>query len=333
MNIPKMMLANVINKTSDKADVMKIQSITVPSLSAGQLLIKTVASSVNPIDTKIRMGLAMVPNSLPATLHTDFSGTVVAIGEGVHGFEIDDNVYGCCGLWGGGSGALAQYQTADARLIAHAPKSIALADSAVLPLVAITAYECLIERLKLNKGDSVLIQSASGGVGHIATQLAVAFDMNVYGISTSDEKCALIERYGATSFNRKTGDQFEWANSFGGFENIFNTVGGASIDDAFAMNRPYGSTIGIAGRSDHNLGTMHIKNLTLIFELMITTIMQEDRRVNAGVILKKIAELVDAGKIKPLISPNRFTLETAGQAQDFLMSGKHNGQKVVIDIA
>ena len=332
MTLPKTMRANLIESPSEESSIMQVREVVMPTLKAGQLLIKTVASSVNPIDTKIRMGLAMVPKDMPAILHTDFSGTVVAVGDGVNGFDIGDSVYGCCGVWGGGSGALAEYQTVDARLIAHAPKTIALADCAVLPLVSITAYECIVDRLKLGKGDTLLIQSASGGVGHIATQLAVAYGINVFGVSTSDEKCALINKYGATAFNRKTGNQVEWANSFGGFENILNTVGGASLDDAFTMNRPYGTTIGIAGRSDHNLGTMHMKNLTLIFELMITTIVEEERRAHAGVILKKVSALVDEGKIKPLIADKRFTLDTAGQAQDYLMSGAHGGKKVVVDI-
>ncbi len=110
----KMMQATVAVSAGD-INVFKKIEVEKPTPKAGQLLIKSVATSLNPIDTKIRMGLAFQPDSYPAILHTDFSGVVEGIGDNVVGFEIGDSVYGVCGYWGGGSGALAQFQTVDAR--------------------------------------------------------------------------------------------------------------------------------------------------------------------------------------------------------------------------
>ena len=330
--IDKTMHATITKKAHEDFVAMETVQMPIPRPKAGQVLVRSVATSVNPIDIKMQQGLAFPAKEYPAILHTDFAGIVEEIGEGVQDFKKGDAVYGCCGIWGDGSGALAQYQTVDARLMAHAPQSIPLEHSASLPLVAITAFETLCERLTIEKNAKLLIQSATGGVGHIATQLAVAMGIDTYGITTSDEKCEQIKQNGATAFNRKTGDQLEWAKQRGGFDYIFNTVGGKSLNDAFAMNTEYGTTIGIAGRSSHDLTTVHAKNLTLIFELMITTIKTPERRSNAGAILSKIATLVDEGHITPSIAEHTFTLDTVKEAYTYMLQGKHQGKKVLIHI-
>ena len=146
----------------------------IPKVDAGQVLVKVAATSVNTVDTMIRqLGQEQLPLSpdLPAILGMDFAGTIQAVGDGVSGFEVGDEIYGCAGGLMALQGALAEYMRADARLIAHKPKSLSMKQAAALPLVGITAYEGLT-RAGVSPDQNVLIQGGAGGVGHLAVQMA-----------------------------------------------------------------------------------------------------------------------------------------------------------------
>ena len=319
-----------INECGDSS-VFHAVDKDMPKPNKNQVLVKTVATSVNPIDT-IERGMLADALTFPAVLHTDFAGVIEALGDGVTGFAVGDAVYGCCGHWGGGSGALAEYQTVDAGTIAHAPKNIPLNECASLPLVAITAWEILNEKMDCKAHQKILVQSATGGVGYIVSQIAQAYGLDVYGITTSDDKVAQLTDMGVTACNRKTQDQFEWVAQQGGFDVVINTVGGGSINQAFELVNPYGTVISIAGRSEHNLSMMHNKNLTLTFEFMITTVKDAKRRPNIHKILTEIARLVDGGKLAVNIAPEQFTLDTVGDAHDYMKSGGHGGKKILINV-
>ncbi|WP_245559674.1 alcohol dehydrogenase catalytic domain-containing protein [Amorphus coralli] len=132
-----------------------------PQVQAGHVVVGIAATSVNTIDTMIRsMGkdLPLAPD-LPAVLGMDFAGTVTAVGDGVTGFAIGDEVYGCAGGLADLQGALADSIVADARLIAHKPKSLTMREAAALPLVGITAFEGLT-RAGVTTDKKVLIQGA-----------------------------------------------------------------------------------------------------------------------------------------------------------------------------
>ena len=118
--------------------------IAKPEAEPGHVIVRIAATSVNTVDTMIRrMGQEELPLSpdLPAVLGMDFAGTVEAVGDGVSEFAVGDEVYGCAGGLGALQGALAEFMDADAKLIAHKPKSLSMREAAALPLVAITAYE------------------------------------------------------------------------------------------------------------------------------------------------------------------------------------------------
>jgi NADPH2:quinone reductase len=132
----------------------------------------------------------------------DFAGTVEAVGEGVTAFAVGDEVYGCAGGRCDLQGTLAEYISADVRLIAHKPKNLSMREAAALPLVGITAYEGL-QRAGITAGQKVLIHGGSGGVGHVAVQLAQHFGADVYSTG-GDKKLALIEKPCAKSINYKT---------------------------------------------------------------------------------------------------------------------------------
>ena len=191
------MKAQVIRSFGDTS-VFQLEEIPVPTILPGHVLIQVKATSVNPIDTKVRSGaVPAVSPAFPAVLHGDVAGIVSEVGEGVTEFKLGDEVYGCAGGFKDTGGALAQYMLADARLIAHKPKNISMEEAAAIPLVAITAWEALFDRAKIKAGDEILIHGATGGVGHVAIQLAKWAGAKVYTTASTPEKLQIARDLGA----------------------------------------------------------------------------------------------------------------------------------------
>ncbi|MEF9948248.1 MAG: alcohol dehydrogenase catalytic domain-containing protein, partial [Comamonas sp.] len=149
--------------------------IDKPSAGPGEVLVRIKASGVNPIDYKIRTGQApYAMPALPAVLGTDMAGVVEAVGEGVTEFKAGDEVFGLTGGVRGLQGSLAEFAVVDAKLLAPKPKNLSMREAAALPLVALTAWEGLVDRAKVQAGQKVLVQGGAGGVGHLVVQLALA---------------------------------------------------------------------------------------------------------------------------------------------------------------
>ena len=195
----------ILNNYGDNSQ-FETSEIDKPSVKNGHVLVKIVASSVNTVDIMIRnMGNDLKPISpeSPALLGMDFAGIVEEVGDDVTAFKVGDEVYGCAGGLGDLPGAWAEYMVADAQLIAHKPKTLSMREAASLPLVGITAYEGLV-RAGVTSGQKALVHGGSGGVGHVALQLAKYFGADVYSTGGGDDQLALIEKLGATSINYKT---------------------------------------------------------------------------------------------------------------------------------
>ena len=143
----------------------RLASIARPLPQRGQVLVRIMASGVNPLDLKIHGGAAEhARHPLPAILGIDMAGVVVAVGSGVDGFAADDEVFGMTGGVGGVQGALAQFAVVDPALLAHRPKSLTAREAAALPLVFITAWEGLVDRARVAPGKTVLIHGGAGGI-------------------------------------------------------------------------------------------------------------------------------------------------------------------------
>ncbi|MEO0887152.1 MAG: zinc-dependent alcohol dehydrogenase family protein [Cyanobacteria bacterium J06648_10] len=308
--------------------------IDIPQVKAGHVLVKIAASSVNTVDTMIRkMGkeLPLSPDA-PAILGMDFAGTIEAIGEAVSTYSIGDEVYGCAGGLADLPGTLADYIVADANLIAHKPKNLSMREAAALPLVAITAYEGLT-RAGIQKGQKVLVHGGSGGVGHVAVQLAKHFGADVYSTGGGDKQLALIEQLGATGINYKTEsvEQYVSKHTGGtGFDLIFDSVGGANMLKSFeaaALNGQVASTVSLC---ELDLTLAHFKGLSLHVVFMLIPMLHNFRREQHAKILRSIAQIVEAGGLKPVLDEEQYSLEQAGQAHARLESGQAMG-KVVIE--
>ena len=308
----------------------------VPKAGAGEVLVKVAATSVNTVDTMIRqLGQEQLPLSpdLPAILGMDFAGTIEAIGEGVTGFEIGDEIYGCAGGLMALQGALAEYMPADARLIAHKPKSLSMKQAAALPLVGITAYEGLT-RAGVAAGQKVLVQGGAGGVGHVAVQLAKHFGADVYATGAGGAQTPSIEGYGATAISFIDEPVSEYVEKYtggAGFDLVFDSVGGANMINSFEATKLNGHVATPVALVELDLSPAHFKGLSLHVVFMLIPMMHDVGRETHGAVLTELAQIVDEGGLAPLIDASDFTLDQAGEAHAKLESGTAVG-KVVISI-
>ena len=312
----------------------ELADIAKPEPGAGHVLIKIAATSVNTVDTMIRnMGkeLPLSPET-PAVLGMDFAGTVEAVGEGVTAIAKGDEVYGCAGGLAELPGALAELIVADARL-AKKPDNLSMKEAAALPLVAITAYEGLI-RAGIAKGQKVLVHGGSGGVGHVAVQLANHFSAEVYSTGGGDNQLQLIKSLGATAINYKTEkiEDYVAAHTQGaGFDMVFDSVGEENMTKSFEATRLNGQVVSTVAFCELDLTLAHFKSLSLHVVFMLIPMLYDINRQAHGDILSASARIVEAGNLKPILDDNNFLLEEAGKAHARLESGQAMG-KVVIEV-
>lgn len=318
------------------SEVFVAAEIPKPEVKAGHVVVKVAATSVNTVDTMIRqMGedIAPLAPALPGVLGMDFAGTVESVGEGVTGFAIGDEVYGCAGGLADLQGALAEYMLADSKLIAHKPKTISMREAAAMPLVGITAYEGLV-RAQVSQGQKVLVHGGAGGVGHLALQIAKYFGADVYATGSGGEQSELIEKLGATAINYQTenvSDYVEKYTSGAGFDVVYDSIGAANLLNSFeaaALNGQVATTVSMA---EIDLTGAHFKGLSLHVVFMLIPMLHDHKREQHGEILAKLADIVDAGKLIPVVDKQHFELEQVGQAHDHLTHGKTLG-KVVISV-
>lgn len=318
------------NSSFDKTDIER------PKTRAGHVLVRISASSVNTVDTMIRTMGADLPLSpkTPALLGMDFAGTIEEIGEGVEGFKVGDEVYGCAGGLADLPGTLTEYIAADADLIARKPKNLSMREAAAIPLVGITAYEGL-DRAGISRGQRVLVHGGSGGVGHIALQLAKHYGADVYSTGGGDAQLELIQQLGATPINYKSETVEEYVQSHtngDGFDLVFDSVGGANLSASFeaaALNAHIATTVSMC---EMDLTPMHFKGLSLHVVFMLIPMLHNHKRATHGEILGDLASIIESGSVQPILDDTHFTLEQASEAHARLQSGKAMG-KVVIDHA
>ncbi|WP_441642437.1 zinc-dependent alcohol dehydrogenase family protein [Cupriavidus sp. 2KB_3] len=316
------------------ADFNKAQ-LPKPVAGVGEVLVRIVASGVNPLDTKIRVGnAAHARHPFPAVLGIDMAGVVEAVGPGVTLFAPGDEVYGMTGGVGGLQGSLAQYASVDARLLAHKPRRLAMREAAALPLVFITAWEGLVDRANVQAGHKVLVHGGAGGVGHVAVQIAKALGADVYATGSAGQK-DVIEGFGATYIDYAAMPVEGYVNAYTngeGFDVVYDTVGGAVLDNSFAAARTYGGhVVSCLGWGTHKLAPLSFRAATYSGVFTLLPMLSGRKRETHGAILREATVLVDAGKLSVMVDPHAFDMDSAIEAHRLVESGGANG-KVVVDI-
>ncbi|MES2263735.1 MAG: zinc-dependent alcohol dehydrogenase family protein [Pseudomonadota bacterium] len=328
----KTMQAVVLNAYNTPLAVTTLER---PVAGRGQVLVRIAASGVNPLDVKIAAGgAAHAQTRLPAVLGVDMAGIVEAVGEDVDGFLPGDAVYGMTGGIGGVQGSLAQFAAVDARLLAHKPNNLSMREAAALPLIFITAWEGIVDRARTGAGMKVLVHGGAGGVGHIAVQLALALGAEVHATGEASQR-ATIEGFGATfiDYRASTVDDYVARLTKGeGYDVVYDTVGGATLDASFRAARLYGGhVVSCLGWGTHALAPLSFRAATYSGVFTMLPLLSGHGRDKHGAILREAATLVEAGKIRVLMDEARYTLDTVGAAHQALSTGSARG-KVVVEI-
>jgi NADPH:quinone reductase len=312
----------------------RVARVPRPPAGPGQVLVQIKASAVNPLDLKIRAGEAdHAKHRLPAILGIDLAGIVMAVGDGVAGFRPGDQVYGMAGGVGGVQGSLADYAAADADLLALKPANLSMREAASLPLVFTTAWEGLVDRARVRKGQRVLVQGGAGGVGRMAVQLARAFGAQVFATGSASSAPA-IRQLGATPINyRKVSvDAYVAAHTAGrGFDVVFDTAGGASLDASFRAVARFGHVVSALGWGQHSLAPLSFRAASYSGIFTLLPLLSGDGRAHHGEIMREATRLVEAGQVIPLVDERRFDLVAIEEAHAWVAGGDAVG-KVVVDL-
>lgn len=311
-----------------------LTSLGRPLPAPGQVLVRIKASGVNPLDLKIRSGKAPhAKHPYPAILGMDLAGTVESVGAGVVNFKPGDEVYGLTGGVGGIQGSLAGFAAVDADLLAPKPANLTMREAAALPLTFITAWEGLVDQAGVQERQKVLIQGA-GGVGHMAIQIAQAFGAEVFAVDSAAKR-TLIQQTGATAIDRHetTVQAYVDDHTTGrGFDIVFDTAGGAALDASFNAVRRSGHVVSCLGWGTHSLAPLSFREAKYSGVFTLLPMLTGEGRAHHGDILRRATELVEAGRIAPLVDPRRFTLHSVADAHREVEQGTAAG-KVVVAIA
>ena len=311
-------------------EVFRLQEVPRPAPGPGQVLLRVRASSVNPIDTKIRRGALAHLAPDPMILGCDAAGEVVATGLGSP-WKSGDRLMTCGAGVKGHSGGLAEYMIAEADLCAPCPAGLPWEACASLPLVGLTAEEGLT-RGGVRAGQRVLVHAGTGGVGQITIQLAKERGAEVWTTVSTPEKAALARALGADDviFYREesVADYVRDITGGAGFDVVFDTVGGDNVAKCFEAAAVSGTVVSISTRTTADLSPLHAKGLSLHVVFMIIPLLYNfpGTRAAQGQTLARLGQLAADGRIKSLLDSRVFPFEQAGAAHALLESGSALGK-------
>ena len=332
------MRAAVLEQYGDN-DAIKLTNIAIPKLGAMDVLVEVKAASVNPLDTRIRDGKLklVLPFKLPVVLGNDLAGIVVGVGSKVAKYQIGDEVYARCDTQRIGS--FAEYIAVEGSNVSLKPKNLTMEEAASLPLVALTAWQVLVEKANIQKGQKVLIHGGAGGVGSVAIRLA--HHLGAY-VATTASKADFekVRKYGAdTVIDYKTQD---FSKLIKDYDLVLDSRGGETLDKSLLVLKPGGKVISIDGTPDINmakdLGLNPVMKLITIAMSYMTNKKAKKLGVQyafhfmkpSGSQLDSLRQLIESGVICPIVD-KVYALSATKEALTYSEFGKPKG-KVVIKI-
>lgn len=285
---------------------LSVQTRPVPKPGAGEVLVRVRAAGVNPVDWKIaskRVGL--VPGA-------DVAGTIDSLGEGVSGFAVGDAVLG----WARQSGSYAEFAVVPVASLARKSKALSFEQAAGVPIVGETAYRSLHEAVKLEKGQTILIHGAAGGVGSAAVQIAKAAGARVIG-TASPNNHEFLKALGADQLIDYKSQRFE--DLVKNVDVVLNTVDSETATRSIKVLREGGTLVSVAGSPDA---------AACAAARVICTRPNRDTGASNADMLARLMELADAGKFKVNVE-EAFAMGDAAQAWEKSRAGHTRGKLVI----
>ncbi|MBD2481164.1 NAD(P)-dependent alcohol dehydrogenase [Planktothrix sp. FACHB-1365] len=301
-------------------DVLRYQDIPTPTIKPDQVLVKIHASSINPVDWKIRQGLLQPLSgyNFPKVLGCDLSGEVVEVGEKATSWRVGDQVYTFVNpLFGG---AYAEYVAVSATNLSYKPQNMTYTEAAGVPVAGLTALQGLLDLGQLRPGQRVLINGASGGVGTFAVQIATAMNAEVTGVCGT-ANVEIVKRLGAHTVIDYTQEDFTQQEIQ--YDIIFDAVGKQSFFNCEKVLKPDGIYISTLPTVDNMGATLQ----TLFFsnQKCKLVLAQPSRRD-----LDALRDLIETGKVKTIID-RTYSLSDLAEAHTYSEMGRTVG-KIVITV-
>ena len=297
-------------------EVLKYEDAPRPEPKEDQILVRVIAAAVNPVDGMIRSGkfANYFHTTFPLIPGYDISGVVEKAGPKITKFKAGDPVYAYIGLKEGGG--YAEYAVATENEAAPKPKSLTFEEAAAVPLAAETAWQALIDTAKLNAGQTVLIHGGSGGVGSFAIQIAKARGAKVIATASTPNQ-DLLKQLGADISIDYTKTKFEDVAK--DVDVVLDSVGKDTLSRSYGVVKKGGFIVSLVARPDQvELDKHEIRGASL------------DVKPDADE-LAKITKLIEAKKIKPVVS-QVLPLSEAAKAQEQAATG-HTRGKIVLKVA
>jgi NADPH:quinone reductase-like Zn-dependent oxidoreductase len=297
-------------------DAIHEADLEPPPVAPDGVLVRVRAAGVNPVDTKVRGGYMAekLPCHFPLILGWDVAGVVEQAGPAVTAFKPGDEVYGYVRRHHLQFGTYAEYTTATDTYLAHKPGELSFEEAAALPLAGLTAHQAL-ETMGVRGGETLFIGGGSGGVGHLAVQLAIARGAHVIA-TASERNHDFLRELGAQPLDYAAGDvpaRVREATRGGGADAALDLFGGDEREDAFASLRRGGRIVSVAQPPPEPRDGYEVHYVFV----------RPD-----GDELRELAEMVQGGKLRPHIE-EVFPLERAADAHERIEGGHVRGKLVL----
>jgi NADPH:quinone reductase-like Zn-dependent oxidoreductase len=328
-----------IVKRHGKKERLHATDVPEPVPRDDEVLIQVHAASVNPIDVKVRNGdfKLLVPYRAPFVLGHDVAGVVTRVGPRVTQFKVGDEVYARPDDLR--IGTFAEYIAVKETSVALKPNNVSMEEAASIPLVGLTAWQALVEKAQLKKGQKVFIQAGSGGVGTFAIQLAKHLGATV-ATTVSSGNVALAKRLGADVVIDYKQDAFE--QRLNGYDLVLNSQDGKTLSKSLGVLKPGGKLISISGPPDPAFAEA-TKAPWLVKQIIGALgfgVRRQARQHQVGYSflfmqasgnqLRQITALIESGAIRPVVD-KVYPFDATNDAMDYVESGKAKG-KVVIKV-
>ena len=330
------MKAFVVDRYKKKA-ALRLAEMPMPDVRDNDVLVEIHAASLNVLDSKIRDGefKLILPYRPPFILGHDVAGTVVRAGPKVRKFKPGDEVY--ARPRDGRIGTFAEFIAIDEADLALKPKNLSMEEAASIPLVGLTAWQVLVDKANLKKGQKVFIQAGSGGVGTFAIQLAKHFGAAV-ATTASAASADLVKGLGVDIIVDYRKDDFEKVLS--GYDVVLNSQDAKTLEKSLRVLKPGGKLISISGPPDPEFARE--KGLNMVLKLVLRLLSRgiRTKAKHAGVSysflfmwaqgdeLSKITALIETGTIRPVMD-RVFPLEQTNEALAYIETGHAKGKVVV----
>ncbi|MFC7672540.1 NADP-dependent oxidoreductase [Mycolicibacterium sp. GCM10028919] len=322
-----------------KKSALRAADMPEPVVGDDDVLVEVHAAGVNQLDVKIRDGdfKLLLPYRLPQIMGNDVAGVVTRVGAHVRGFTPGDQVYARPDK--DRIGTFAEFIAMNQRDVAHKPTTLGMAEAASVPLVALTAWQALVEQAGLRSGQKVFVQAGTGGVGTVAIQLAKHLGASV-ATTCSPAGFELVKSLGADVVIDYKTEDFE--KVLHDYDVVLHSQGGAELKKSLRILRRGGTLVSISGPPDHVFGeTMGAAwYVRLLLRILSSATRRRARRLGVsfhflfmranGDQLRELTSLIDAGVIRPVVD-RVFPFAETNDAMAYVESGRAK-RKVVVAV-